>query len=87
MALVQYRMQAKDVNITKRMGAPKKMTMDAWFKQCRKVIPEIPNVKDTDWIIKHEHADFRWIKYELVNSIGEKCEVVVDRTQPFIGAK
>lgn len=86
MALAQFRMQAKNINITKKMAAPKKVTqIEAWFKEARKMIPEIPNPKDTDWIITHQQADVKWVRYDLVNSVGEKCQVVIDRTQPFIG--
>lgn len=88
MALAQFRNQAKNIEITKKMGAPKKMTMEGWFKATRKMIPQIPNPKDSDWIITHEFADTKaqWIKFELVNSIGEKCQVIIDRKVPFIGA-
>jgi hypothetical protein len=73
--------------ITKKFGAPKKMTMEAWYKAARKVIPEIPNVKDTDWQILSEEAtkDARWIIYDLANSVGDRAKVLIDRTVPLIG--
>lgn len=85
MALVQLRNEVKGVNITKRMPTPKKMTLEGWFKAARKLIPEIPDPKNSDWIISHEHAEVKWIKYELHNTVQERCYVVIDRTVPSIG--
>ena len=85
MALAQYRNEIKSIDISKRLGAPKKATLEAWFREIRKVIPEIPNPRITDWQITHQQADERWIKFEMHNSIGERCHIVVDRKAPFIG--
>lgn len=86
MALAQYRNQANDVNITKKIPAPRKVEkMEAWFKEARKMIPQIPNPKETDWIISHETATIKYVRFDMVNTVGEKCQVVIDRTQPFIG--
>lgn len=85
MALVQYRNEVKEISITKRMGAPKKMTMEAWFKAARKLIPEIPDPKNSDWMISHEHAEIKWIRFELHNTVQERCYVVIDRMVPLIG--
>jgi hypothetical protein len=82
MATVQFRNDPKGIDITKRMGAPKKATMKAWFQESRKLIPQIPSPRDTDWFIYHEEATVKWIKYELQNSVGERCYVVIDRTTP-----
>lgn len=75
------------IPISKKMGAPKKMTMEAWFKSARKIIPEIPDPTKTDWIITAESAtnDARFITYELANTVGERCHIVIDRTIPLIG--
>lgn len=85
MAMVQFRNDPKSIDITKRMFAPKTATMHHWFKEARKVIPEIPNPKQTDWIIAHEEADLRWVKFELANSVGERCFIVIDRTTASMG--
>ncbi len=85
MALVQFRNQAAGIEITKKLASPKKHTLEAWYKACRKVVPEIPDINNTDWIISREHADLTWIVFEFVNSIGEKCKVVINRTIPFLG--
>lgn len=87
MALAQYRFEPKNINITKRMPAPKKVErIEAWFKQARKMIPEIPSPENSDWQITHQEASVQWIKYEMHNSIGERCYVIIDRNQPFMGA-
>ncbi len=86
MALTQYRDLKKNITISKRMGAPKKVErMEAWLKEARKVIPQIPSVKDTDWQITHQLATSKRIIFEMHNSIGEACTVEIDRTQSLIG--
>jgi hypothetical protein len=86
MALAKFHKEGEeDKKIERRLGAPKTATMEAWFKQLRKTIPEIPNPKDTDWQKYHEEADINWIKISMHNSVGEKCHIVVDRRVPFIG--
>lgn len=87
MALAQYKFEPKGICISKKMPAPKKVErIEAWFKQARKLIPEIPNPEQTDWQITHQDATVKWINFEMHNSVGERCYVVIDRTQPFIGA-
>lgn len=86
MALAQFRDEVKGINISKSLGAPKTATLEAWFKEIRKVIPEVPNPKKTDWLIYHQEASLQWIKFEMQNSIGERCYIVVDRTRPFMVA-
>ena len=73
--------------ITKKFGAPKKMTLEAWFKAARKMIPEIPDPSKTDWIIFHEEAsrDAIMITYELQNTVGDRCKVEINRKVPLIG--
>lgn len=83
MPIVQFRNDPKQINITKRMFAPKKAgVLGAWFKEARTVCPQIPNPKDSDWTIASEEASLTYVKFELRNSIGEKCHVVIDRTAP-----
>lgn len=73
--------------ISKKFGAPKKMTIEAWFKAARKVLVEIPNPERTDWQIIQAEAtrDSIYIIYELANSIGERCKVTINRKVPLIG--
>lgn len=84
MPLVQFRNQPKAIDITRKMFAPKKASIEAWFKEARKIIPQIPNPKDSDWQVSNfDHAvseDGRWIKFEMFNSVGERCHIVIDRS-------
>ena len=75
------------IPISKKFGAPKKMTLEAWFKAARKMIPEIPDPKKTDWIIYNEEAtrDSVYIIYEMSNTVGERCKVTINRKIPLIG--
>lgn len=80
MATVQFRNDPKGISINKRLPIPKKVSrLEAWFKQSRKIIPEIPNPVDTDWRIASEEATLQYVKFTMVNSIGERCYVVIDR--------
>lgn len=86
MPAVQFRNQVQGVEVNKTMSTPKKMsTLDAWFKEIRKIIPQVPNPKDTDWQIHHQHATLDWITFEMQNSIGERCVIVVDRKHSQFG--
>lgn len=73
--------------ISRKFGAPKKMTLEAWFKAARKVIPEIPNPEKTDWQIIQQEAtrDSIHIIYDLANSIGDRCKLTINRKVPLIG--
>lgn len=76
------------IPISRKFGAPKKVEqMSAWFKAARKVIPEIPNPEQTDWQITCEHAtsDAKFITFELANSVGDRCSVIIDRSISLIG--
>lgn len=79
MAAVQFRHQVQNIEVTRTMATPKTQTLEAWFKDIRKIIPQVPNPKDTDWQIHHQHATLQWITFEMQNSIGERCVIVVDR--------
>lgn len=82
MAEAQFRNETQNISITRRMGAPKTATLQAWFKEIRKHIPQVPDPKKTDWLIFHQHADLKWIKFEMQNSVGERCYIVVNRQTP-----
>jgi hypothetical protein len=88
MALGIFELLAKEpVRVERRFGAPKKMTLEAWFAAARKVIPEVPNPKQTDWFVHHEEAsrDATWIVYDLQNTVGEKARLTINRKVPLIG--
>lgn len=79
MGVAQFKFPKHNLDITKPIPTPKKQTLEAWFKDIRKIIPQVPNPKDTDWQIQHQEATLTHITYELQNSIGERCVIVVDR--------
>lgn len=89
MALARFKTSKPDsIPISRKFGAPKKVTeMSAWFKAARKVIPEIPDPKNSDWIIYHEEAsrDAKHIHFEMQNTVGERCSIIIDRTISLIG--
>lgn len=86
MPIVQFRNDPQSIDINRKMFAPKTATIQAWFKEARKVIPQIPNPKQTDWQVSNwAHAittDGRFIKFEMFNSVGERCHIVIDRSIP-----
>lgn len=88
MPIVQFRNDPQSIDINRKMFAPKTSSIQAWFKEARKVIPQIPNPKQTDWQLatiepeKVISADARWIKFEMFNSVGERCHIVIDRSIP-----
>lgn len=86
MALVQYRNEVQKTELSRRMFAPKKAAdINAWFKEARKVIPQIPNPKDTDWVIFRSDASLNYISFEMYNSVGERCYVVIARKHSPLG--
>jgi hypothetical protein len=84
LALIEFQNPTNNVRKQRRTSAPTKATLKAWFKLCRKLIPEIPDAPNGDWNITHEEADLKWIKFELQNISGQRCYVVIDRTAPAV---
>lgn len=86
MPIVQFRNDPQSIQVDRKMFAPKTASIYAWFKEARKVIPQIPNPKQTDWQIANlDHAvseNGRWINFEMFNSVGERCYIVIDRSVP-----
>jgi len=88
MALVQFQNVPKGINVTRRMGAPRMATVDAWYKQCRAVIPQIPRLrdpKDGGWTITEETIEVRWIKFVIHNNCGERAYIIIDRSAHSMG--
>lgn len=84
MALVQFR-RDPNPSISKQMFAPKKATMEAWLRQARKTIKEIPKPGDDGWVLVDEHADLVSIRFELAHKEHGKAYVLIDRTAPSFG--
>lgn len=75
------------IDVIKRFQAPKTSSMQHWFREARKYIPQIPNPKNSDWSITHEFASATTIIYEMHNSIGQKCALTIDRMKQGFGAR
>jgi len=79
MPRVQFTFPARRIQIVKVMPTPRVMSsLDAWFKQARKVIPQIPDL-DGQWYLGEEVVELRWIKFTLQSGIGETAYVLIDR--------
>lgn len=92
MPQVQFSYPAKGIQITKGMPTPKKMAqLEAWYKEARKVIPDIPEIglPDKDGRLWKEydvpHVDELWIRRTYVNDIGERAYLVIARKISFLG--
>lgn len=82
MPQVQYRNEFRQQSITKGMHAPKKKVceLSSWLKAARRLIPEIPeDGGDLGWTLKEQVVDLKWIKFTLVNNVGERAYVVINR--------
>jgi hypothetical protein len=76
--LVQYRDEPNNVSITRTMFAPRRGISDAsqWFKEARKIIPQIP----LDHGLLLTQCTPHWITWELEHpQTGARSYVVIDR--------
>lgn len=82
MVQVIYRIKDDPEIKTARMFSPKKISStDAWYKSARAVLPQIPDIKRSDWYISDVEATINHIKYTLHNGIAQTAYVTIDRTQ------
>lgn len=82
-----------EIDKSQAMPAPKRVEdINAWLKQARKTIPEIPDTKPpAKWKVRHSHATPHLVVFELFN--GEDlhskaydfCHVVINRTASSLG--
>lgn len=80
MAKAQYRNVVAGIEVTRTLPTPKRHTLEAWFKDLRKAIPQIPDPKTTDWEITSQTTiGVQWIKFEMRNAVGGCCCILVDR--------
>lgn len=87
MALVQFKDEINRVTITRRMFPPKKVeSLMHWLKSARKVIPEIPDVWDSNaWQVINTQMSVKWITWEISDHQQHRCYVVIDRKADSIG--
>lgn len=98
MPRVQFNFQSRNINIVKDMRSPKRISqVSAWFKEARKVVPEIPAVgphvgivqhttitdegEKIGWVLTDENVTQKFIRWDITNSLGERCYVVIARKQ------
>ena len=61
---------------------PKKIQDEvAWVRAVRISIPEVPDILNTDWEILNFDADLKWISIILIDGLGNRAKIVVDRTR------
>ncbi len=74
---VQFSYPQKGINVTKAMVPPIKVgDLDAWFKQARKTIPDIPK----SWYRDDELVTTDTIIFKLIcRQTRDKCAVVIQR--------
>lgn len=93
MPRVQFVNQAKGISVTRDMPTPKRMSeIRYWLKEAQKWLPSIPKkiaespnmiAHIDDWWVSSSSVDVKWIKFELENRIGERAQIVIDRSQKF----
>lgn len=59
---------------------------ESWVTAIRKSIPEVPDVRRTDWCVQVFDPSTAIILIELVNSVGERCRIAVDRKADALAA-
>lgn len=70
-----------------RMPTPTRITqLSAWYKAARTVVPEIPDVKNTPWYIADTEVTVDFIKYHLLDGIGGKAVVTIERNKGKFGS-
>lgn len=80
MPKVQFSCPPAQINITRYMNTPKGAgNIGNWLREARKVVPQIPNIAQSDWYIHDHQASLRSIIFELRDSVGNKCAVCIER--------
>ena len=70
---------------TKQMTSPRRISViTSWFNQARRAVPEIPVAQfgafgGSDWMISHQEASLRYVKFELLSIRDEKAVLVILR--------
>ena len=86
MPQVQYQNVFAKQNHLRGMPTPKKMSsLDAWWKEARRAIPEIPQIGEGWEVQGSPDVSLQYIKWTLVNGVGERAHVVINRTAPILG--
>ena len=71
--------------VTKNMLSPKKISViTSWYNQAKRTVPEIPVAQfgafgGSDWMISHQEASLRYVKFELLSIHDERAVLVILR--------
>lgn len=85
MPVVNFVIQAENVNIRKSFPTPKRMSdLNYWWKTVRKAVPEIPvlgmpNKDGRLWRKLHEDVTTTKISWTLESNLGDRAYVVIAR--------
>lgn len=70
----------KERSAVVRMATPRKMgEILIWFRDARKVAPQIPDPKHGNWRFVKMESDLREVRFLLQDSVNQQCLVVIDR--------
>ena len=85
MPVAQYVNHNTQERKTATMPTPKRITdMLRWYKDAKKVIPEIPALGQ-GWNIEYQDANTDWIRFDLRSREGGKANLVIMRQQGKFG--
>jgi len=86
MALVQFKDEIKGIEITRRMSAPKKVErLESWYKEARKIIPQIPDIQLQGYEVINTQCTVNWITWEVKDEVGNRSYVVINRRADSLG--
>lgn len=101
MPLVCYRRMRSDGkwdDVSKKMPSPKKIErLDHWYRDARKLIPQMPNIYPTphnprtaddmreSWFQESVEHDTTFITFRLRSNLDETALVIIDRRVPHMG--
>lgn len=86
MAIVQFKDEINKVEITRRMSAPKKVTrLEHWYKEARRIIPQIPDIQMPGMEVINTQCTFKWITWEVKDPKGHRSYVVINRRADSLG--
>lgn len=74
------------VDIKRHFPMPSRLErQESWITAMRKTIPEIPDIRRTDWQIGSFQPETKFIMIELFNSVGQHARIAVDRRSHQLG--
>jgi len=87
MPLAQFHDPINNRNIVRGFATPKRLDRPIdWLREIRKVIPEVPDLRKSDWYVGEFDATLSIIKITLFNSVGERCYIAIDRKRSVLAA-